>query len=185
MVFFAEHLQPIADDALDVGLRRVDELAKGEVLRLNLVNTKVFHQFNVANDAGLDELRGIDVEGENALEVTGENQGTLIAVGVGVEFPKVIEMRRIDAKRFVVTFGQEAAEEGPGETVFFHAGHQPAHEVVIVAFRQYAHQAVVGTEEAVCGYLQATQHVTRDDSESFFGIFDNCLSIKYYLIYCR
>ena len=76
---------------MDVGFGCVDELAKGEVFGLDLVNAQVLHQLNVTDDAGFDELGGVDVEGEDPLEIAREDQGAQVAVSVGVEFPKVFE----------------------------------------------------------------------------------------------
>ena len=134
---------------MDVGFRSVDELAEGKVFGLNLIDAQILHQVDVADDAGLDELGGVDVKGEDPLEVTRENQRTNVAMGVGVEFPKTLKAWQRNAQRFESAFRHKAAEESPGKTVFLESWHQPAHEVVIVAFRNDAEQAVVGADEAV------------------------------------
>ena len=92
-VFFSDLFQSFPDNRLNISLRSVDKLAKGKVFGFNLIDAKVFHQIDVADDAGLDELGRVDVEGEDPLEVACEDQRPHIAVGVGVKFPKALEAR--------------------------------------------------------------------------------------------
>lgn len=69
---------------MDFGLGGVDELAEGEVFGLDFIDAELLLQLDIAHDAGFDELEGVDVEGEDALERAGEEEGTDGAVEVGV-----------------------------------------------------------------------------------------------------
>ena len=83
-VFLTHQVQTFSDNLLDFRFRSVDKFAQGEILFVNFVNAKVFHQVDIFYDTGLDELQGIDVERENLFKFAAHDERPLFAVRVGI-----------------------------------------------------------------------------------------------------